>query len=148
MNGSFPFAGDPFPELARLQQHLDEMFQGSTSTSIRATARGSFPAINVGTSPDSIEVLAFAPGVDPKALQITVDKGLLVIAGERNGDGSHEGGRENVNAQERFAGSFRRVISLPEDADPAKVDAKLRDGLLRVTVAKRESSKPRQIAVN
>jgi len=39
--------------------------------------------VNVGSSPDSVEVLAFAPGVDPKALQITVDKGLLVIAGER-----------------------------------------------------------------
>jgi HSP20 family protein len=55
---------------------------------------------------------------------------------------------QNVYAQERFAGSFRRVISLPDDADPAKVDASLRDGLLRISVAKRESSKPRQIAVS
>ena len=51
-------------------------------------------------------------------------------------------------AQERFSGSFRRVISLPDDADPAKVDARLNDGLLRISVSKRESSKPRQITVN
>ena len=50
-------------------------------------------------------------------------------------------------AQERFAGNFRRVVSLPDDADPAKVDASYRDGILRVTVARRESSKPRRIEV-
>ena len=93
-------------------------------------------------------MLAFAPGVDAKALQITVDKGLLVIAGERTAARRGDGESQNVYAQERFAGSFRRVISLPDDADPAKVDASLRDGLLRISVAKRESSKPRQIAVN
>jgi HSP20 family protein len=53
-----------------------------------------------------------------------------------------------VYAQERFSGTFRRVVSLPEDADPAKVEANYRDGILRVTVAKRESSKPRRIEVS
>jgi HSP20 family protein len=53
-----------------------------------------------------------------------------------------------VHAQERFAGKFRRVISLPEDADPAKVEASYRDGILRISIAKRESSKPRRIQVN
>jgi HSP20 family protein len=149
MNGSFRFAGDLFPELSRLQQRLDEVFQtGGATTNIRELARGTFPAVNVGSSPDSIEVLAFAPGIDPKALQITVDKGLLVIAGERSRSAPADGESHNVYAQERFEGSFRRVISLPDDADPAKVDASLRDGLLRISVAKRESSKPRQIAVN
>jgi HSP20 family protein len=161
MNGSFRFAGDLFPELARLQQHLDEVFPSGLSTNIRALARGGFPAVNVGTSPETVEILAFAPGVDPKALQITVDKGLLVISGERatdattradgNGQEQNKGqgqGGQVVYAQERFAGSFRRVVSLPDDADPAKVDARLRDGVLHITVAKRESSRPRQITVN
>ena len=147
MNGSFQFAGDYFPELTRLQQRLDEFFPTSGATSIRALARGAFPTVNVGSSPDTIEVVAFAPGVDPKALQITVDKGLLVIAGERNGAASNVGETDSVYAQERFTGSFRRVISLPDEADLSKVEAQLRDGVLRISVAKRESSKPRQIAV-
>lgn len=83
MNGSFRYAGDLFPELTRLQQHLDEVFQSADATNIRALTRGAFPPINVGTSPETVEVVAFAPGVDSKALQITVDRGLLVIAGER-----------------------------------------------------------------
>src|SRR4029450_13381336 len=101
------FAGDLFPELSRLQQRLDEVFQTGGATDIRDLARGTFPAVNVGSSPDSIEVLAFAPGVDAKALQITVDKGLLVIAGERNRSAPGDGETQNVYAQERFAGSFR-----------------------------------------
>ena len=148
MNGSFRFAGDLFPELTRLQQRLDEVFQTGGAANIRELARGTFPAVNIGSSPDSVEVLAFAPGIDAKSLQITVDKGLLVIAGERNRGAPGDAESQNVYAQERFAGTFRRVISLPDDADPAKVDASLRDGLLRITVAKRESSKPRQIAVS
>ncbi len=148
MNGSFRFAGDLFPELSRLQQRLDEVFQSGTTASIRALSRGSFPAVNIGSSPDSVEVLAFAPGVDPQALQITVDRGLLVIAGERTTDAAQRGEHESAYAQERFCGPFRRVISLPEDADASKVTATFRDGVLHISVAKRESSKPRQITVN
>lgn len=148
MNGAFRYAGDLFPELARLQQQLDDVFQTGAATSIRGLSRGAFPAVNVGTSAESVEIVAFAPGVDPKALQITVDRGLLVIAGERSADAARRGEHESVHAQERFAGSFRRVISLPEDADPSKVDASFQDGVLHITVAKRESSRPRRIAVN
>jgi len=60
--------------------------------------------VNVGSSPDSVEVLAFAPGVDPKALRITVDKGLLVIAGERSSDVFNPGKKDIVCAHERFSG--------------------------------------------
>jgi HSP20 family protein len=52
-----------------------------------------------------------------------------------------------VYAQERFAGPFRRVVSLPEEADPTRVNASYREGFLRVSVGKRESSKPRRIEV-
>ncbi|WP_425342704.1 Hsp20/alpha crystallin family protein [Piscinibacter koreensis] len=145
--GSFRFGGDLFSELNRLQQSLDQLFQ-TDGMSIRGSARGTFPAVNVGSSADSVEVIAFAPGVDASKLQVTVDKGLLVIAGERTSEAPKADEKSNVHAQERFQGSFRRVISLPEDADPAKVDASFRDGVLHVTVAKRESSKPRQITVS
>jgi HSP20 family protein len=147
MNGAFRYAGDLFPELARLQQHLDEVFQTGVANSIRGVARGAFPAVNVGTSPETVEIVAFAPGVESKGLQITVDRGLLTIAGERAAE-VERGQNETVHARERFAGSFRRVVSLPEDADPGKVEASLRDGVLRITVAKREASKPRRITIN
>jgi HSP20 family protein len=148
MNTSFRPAADVFSELNRLQNALDQMFRPSERSSIRALTGATFPVINVGTTPDTIEVMALAPGVDPSTLQLSVDRGLLVIAGERKSDLPEDRDDISIYAQERFAGDFRRVVSLPEDADPGKVDATLRDGILRITVAKRESSKPRRIEVN
>lgn len=150
MFSSFQAAGSLFPELTRLQQQLEEFFQPAGVAGIRSLAWGAFPPVNVGSTPDSVEVIAFAPGIDPKEIEITVDRGLLSLSGERRSDSSQgqQGGQANTYAQERFTGKFRRVISLPEDADPAKVEAKFRDGVLHVTVAKKESSKPRQITVS
>jgi HSP20 family protein len=147
MNPSFRPAADLFSELNRLQSVLDSVFRPSERSSIRALSGASFPVMNVGTTPDAVEIMAFAPGIDPSQLQITIDRGVLVIAGERKSLVPEEGDSTTVYAQERFAGPFRRVVSLPEEADPARVDAQYREGVLRITVAKRESSKPRRIAV-
>lgn len=144
---SFRPAADLFSELNRLQSVLDSVFRPAERSSIRAFSGAAFPVMNVGTTPDAVEILALAPGVDPSQLQITIDRGLLVIAGERKSLVPEDGDATSVYAQERFAGAFRRVVSLPEEADPQRVDAKYRDGVLRITIAKRESSRPRRIEV-
>ncbi|MEJ5990102.1 Hsp20/alpha crystallin family protein [Ramlibacter sp. PS3R-8] len=143
----FRSSADLFAELNRMQSLLDQAFP-ATGSSIRAGARGGFPVLNVGTTPTAIEVQALAPGLDLDKLEITVDRGLLVIAGERRSDLPPPAERSGVYANERFTGPFRRVVSLPEDADAARVEATYRDGLLRISVAKRESSLPRRIEVN
>jgi HSP20 family protein len=140
-------SADLFAELNRMQSLLDQVFPAPGS-SIRSQAATGFPVLNVGTTPTAVEVQALAPGLDPSTLEITVDRGLLVIAGERKSDLPPADERTSVYAQERFTGRFRRVVSLPEDADPARVEASYRDGLLRISVAKRESSLPRRIEVN
>ena len=148
MNGSLNLYGDLFAELNRLQDSFEQAFRPEGAGSIRALPRHTFPVINVGSTLDAIEVLALAPGLEPAALQITVDKGLLVIAGERKNDGPAQNERTTIYAQERFKGNFRRVISLPDDADAGSISATCRDGMLRVTVPRREASRPRQIRVN
>lgn len=148
MLNSYQAAGSLFPEVTWLQQQLEEMLQPAGVSGIRSLARGAFPAINVGTTADAVEVIAFVPGVDPKTIDITIERGLLTVAGERASDPAQRQPGANAYAKERFVGKFRRVISLPEDADPTQVEARSRDGILQVTVAKRESSKPRQINVN
>jgi len=146
MNGLFRSSADLFAELNRMQSLFDQAF--TPGGSIRSAAGAGFPSLNVGTTPTSIEVMALAPGLDASRLDISVDRGLLIIAGERKSAVPPAGERTAVYAQERFSGPFRRVVSLPEDADPAKVDASYRDGVLRVSVAKRESSLPRSIEIN
>lgn len=146
LQASFRPASDLFSDLNRLQSVLDQVFRPLERSSIRALAGGTFPVINVGTTPESIEIMAMAPGLDPAALQVTADRGLLVIAGERQRALPDREGTA-VYAQERFTGDFRRVVNLPEEADPARIEATYRDGILRISVAKRESSRPRRIDV-
>ena len=147
MSPLFRSSADLFAELNRMHSLFDQVLPTS-GTSIRSAAGSGFPVLNVGTTPASVEIQALAPGLDPARLEITVDRGLLVIAGERASDLPAQRERTSVYANERFTGRFRRVVSLPEDADPARVDASYRDGLLRISVAKRESSLPRRIEVN
>jgi HSP20 family protein len=150
MKGSFTrFSSDVFPDFERLlQEQMDAVVRYyGASSGIRAGARGTFPPINIGSTADAIEVVAFVAGVDPQALQVSIDKGLLILSGEKPSALADAGERKIVYADERFAGNFRRVVSLPDDADPARVEAKYADGCLRVTVMKRESSKPRLIQV-
>jgi HSP20 family protein len=143
------FPGGFFADFDRLQREMDQLFgAGSLPASIRATGRGAFPAINIGTTADTLEVMALLPGVDASQLELSVDKGLLIIAGKRPTDLPQEDDKTTCYAHERFNGEFKRVVTLPDDADPQRVDATYRDGVLHVTVHKRESAKPRRIAVS
>jgi len=141
--------GDVWEEMNRLQRELDPLFRPAGSMAIRSMSRRSFPVINVGSTPDAVEVLALAPGLRAADLQVTVARGLLVIAGERKSElpqGDGEGA--TVYAQERFSGSFRRVITLPDDVDAQKVQASCKDGLLHIRVQRQEAARPRRINVH
>ncbi len=137
-----------FGDFDRLRRELDDLFgMAGLPTSIRSEAPGAFPALNIGNTPTSVEVYAFAPGIDPQQIDVTIDRGVMTISGERRSDLPNEDAKVNVYGHERFAGRFRRAISLPDDIDPAKVDATYRDGVLRVSIARRESALPKRITV-
>ncbi|MFP4062729.1 MAG: Hsp20/alpha crystallin family protein [Halochromatium sp.] len=134
-----------FDDFARINRELDDAFSTwGAPASIRAVARGSFPPINIGASDDEVHIYAFAPGLDPAALDISVQRNLLTMAGRRAIDRSEEA---EYYLGERFAGEFRRVMTLPDDVDPDRVEATYRDGVLHVQVQRSEQGKPRQIPV-
>ncbi|EDT40562.1 Hsp20/alpha crystallin family protein [Burkholderia ambifaria] len=140
------FGTDLFSEFDRLQQQMAQLFGGFPS-SIRASRFGTFPQVNIGATDDSIEIVAFAPGVDAGAFDVSIDKGLLTISGERKSSQPDTESERRTYAQERFSGMFRRVIELPETADPDKVQARYENGCLSISIGKRESSRPRAITV-
>jgi HSP20 family protein len=115
------------------------------SPSIRGIGRGGFPAMNVGGTPTGVEIYAFAPGVDPATLDVQIEKGVLTVAGERKPEVIPE--KATVHIDERFAGRFRRVVSLPEDVDAANVQARYRDGVLHISIARKAATQPRRIAI-
>lgn len=144
------FPRDMFAEMDRLQREMQQAFD--LSPTIRGFGRGGFPALNVGGTPQTVEVYAFAPGLDPADLEVTLDRGVLTLAGTRKSglpeaESSANGNTAAVHINERLSGRFRRVISLPDDADPDAVEAKYRDGVLHITVQRRASAQPRRIAV-
>lgn len=138
------FPRDIFSELDRLQRQL-MTFEGSPS--IRGLGNGSFPAVNVGSTPNSVEIYAFAPGVDPASLDVSLERGVLSISGERRSDLPGREEKVSVHIDERFSGRFRRVVSLPEDVDAETTSATYNDGVLHVTIKRRAAAQPRRITI-
>ena len=137
-----------FGQFERLRRELDDVFGASgMPSSIRSVTPGTLPAINVGHTPTSVEVYAFAPGLDASKIDVSLDRGVLRIAGERASGIPENDPKVQVYTRERGAGNFTRAISLPDDVDPAQVNASYRDGVLRISVARRESAQPRRITV-
>lgn len=139
------FPRDIFAEFDRLQRDMQQAFD--LAPTIRGMGSNGFPALNVGATPEAVEIYAFAPGVDPATLEVNLERGLLTIAGERKGVLPAADAKAAVHINERFDGAFRRMLTLPDDADPEAVDAKLRDGVLRITVQRRAAAQPRRISI-
>ena len=134
--------------MRRLEQELDELFGGNASLTgtrdIRSLPTGTFPALNVAATAEAITVYLFAPSVDPKRLDISLQQNVLSISGEREIPADEQA---TYYRRERFSGPFRRAVSLPEDVDAERVDAKYLNGILTIKVDRRQAPKPRQIEV-
>lgn len=137
------YPSDIFSELDRLQRELTQAFEFSPN--IRG--RGSYPALNVGGTPQSVEIYAFAPGMAPDSIEVKLERGVLTIAGERRSAFPAEEERASIHIGERFTGRFRRVLSLPDDIDANAVEARYRDGVLHISIRRREAAQPRRITV-
>lgn len=140
------FPRDLFAELDRLQRQIQQSFD--ISPSIRGVARGAFPALNVAATAQSAEVYAFAPGLDPKSIDVQIERGVLSISGERADTLPRDDERSTVHVNERFTGRFHRVITLADDLDPGDVRATYQDGVLHVSIARQKAAQPRRIEIS
>jgi len=137
-----------FGQFELLRRELDEVFGASgLPSSIRSVTPGTMPAINVGRTPTSVEVYVFVPGLDTSKVDVTLDRGVLRIAGERPSGIPEAEAPVQIYARERGVGSFTRTVSLPDDVDPTQVTANYRDGVLQISIARRESAQPKRITV-
>lgn len=147
MNGDFwRFPTSPFAELERMRGLFDELFSDAGAADIRSVPRGTFPTVNVGATDDAVTVYAFVPGVDPGDLEVNVEGNLLTLSGRR--DTTTDGDNRNYYRRERFSGEFRRGITLPEGLDGDKARARMRNGVLELTLPKREEVQPRRIQIS
>ena len=110
-------------------------------------AARAYPLVNVSEDAEALYVTALAPGLEPTAIQLTVQDNRLTIAGEKPRVAA-EIQPEAFHRSERAAGKFVRTVTLPIDVEHAQVQADYTNGLLVVTLPKAEQAKPKQIAVS
>jgi HSP20 family protein len=139
------FPRDLFADFDRLQREMQTVFDSAPA--IRGVGRGGFPALNVGSTPQAVEVFVFAPGLDPAKIDVQLERGVLTVSGERPEMTKPADDKATLHISERFSGSFRRVLSLPEDIDANEVSADYRDGILHVRIGRRQAAQPRRIEV-
>jgi HSP20 family protein len=140
------FETDLFDQFRRLESEIGQLSRHSPwPAGIRAVQRGTFPPINVGATPERVDVYLFAAGLDPKKIDVSIQQNLLSLSGSRKIEANE---KAEYYRRERYDGDFRRVITLPDDVDPERVEAKYRDGVLQISIQRREAARPRQITVS
>lgn len=138
-------ARGPFTELERMRQQMDRLMETLSPDTSSARPAGVFPLINLTEDRDGYHLRAELPGVKADDLEIQVLRKTISLSGKRTF--SEEGQEVRYHRREREAGTFSRMIGLPDEIDPEKVKASLKNGILTVVVAKAEAAKPRQITV-
>ena len=103
------------------------------------------PACDIYETDNEVVVKAELPEVKKENVHVNIENNLLTIRGERKFE--EETKKENYHRVERRYGEFTRSFTLPNFVDPNKINAEFKDGVLRVTMAKREEAKPKQIEV-
>ncbi|MCF7854665.1 MAG: Hsp20/alpha crystallin family protein [Candidatus Pacebacteria bacterium] len=134
---------NPFGELARVNREMSRLadaFRG-----VQGIDAGDFPAASMWTNEDQTLMTVELPDVNPEELDITVKDTVLTLRGKREEEALGE--NEKYIRQERGTGSFVRSFSLPHRVDSEKVSAEYRNGILYLTLPRRDMDKPRKIAV-
>ena len=129
-------------EYVRLLKEAFSPMSGETEVSTRAWA----PPVDIYETEDAIVLKAELPGIDPKDVEVRVEDNTLYLKGERNYE--KEVKEQNYHRVERSYGSFARSFSLPNSINAEKVKAEYKDGLLTLTMPKREEAKPKTIKID
>jgi len=103
------------------------------------------PAVDVNETEDTYLIEADVPGISPDDIEVTLERGVLTLKGERQAEKNVE--EKGARHIERSYGSFVRRFSLPDTADAENIDARAEQGVLRLTIKKKAESKPRRIEV-
>jgi HSP20 family protein len=137
---------EPFRGLSTLQDQFNRLFNESFRSHSEESALTTWaPAVDIYETANELVVKADLPDVNEKDIDVRVENNLLTIRGERKFEKSVS--EENYLRVERTYGSFSRSFSLPNTVNPEAIGAEYKNGVLTVTLPKREESKPRQVKV-
>src|SRR5574337_90059 len=137
------------PTISSLQSEMNRMmdrfFRGGDLSELGTEIGAWIPPIDLSETAEKITVKAEIPGIDPKEVDISIQGDTLLIKGEKKEEKEEKG--KNYYRMERRYGSFSRSIDLPTSVDTNKVTAECKNGVLEITLQKKEEVKPKQISV-
>jgi HSP20 family protein len=134
---------EPWSLVNRFQRDIDRLFGVPHTTA--ADSGAWLPPVDIHEEDNQYLVHTDLPGVDPKAVEITSDKGVLTIRGKR--EETRRDARDGYRRIERITGDFQRRFSLPETADVQNIKAKFTNGVLEITIPKLAEVQPQRITV-
>jgi HSP20 family protein len=132
---------EPWALVSRFQQQLDR----ALGDSLEGASVSWIPHVDIHEEAERFVVVADLPGVDGKDLEITTDKGVLTVKGERRSE--KKASQDGFERVERASGSFLRRFTLPESADVEQIKATHVNGVLELSIPKRPQEQPRRISV-
>ncbi|MBK7354285.1 MAG: Hsp20/alpha crystallin family protein [Nitrosomonas sp.] len=136
---------EPWGLLTQLQKELEQMRSDVSGDGSSATAEWA-PAVDIKEESDRFVLHADLPGVKPEQIDVSMENGVLTIKGEKKTEAKTE--KEGYKRIERTYGSFYRRFSLPDTANPDAISAVSKNGVLEITIPKRESVQPKKINVS
>jgi len=138
---------DPFNDLKTLQSELNRLFSGTFSRGSQdEVLRGAWaPSVDIFENKNEIVLEAELPGMSPEDVNISIENNVLTLHGERKFEKKDES--DNFHRVERSYGAFTRSFTLPPTVSSETANAEFENGVLRLTLAKREEAKPRRIEI-
>lgn len=139
----------PLNELLTLRREMDQLFDRffpwRTTTPDNAVVWT--PPVTVREEPDALYVECELPGVSPEDVQLSIENGVLTIAGEKKAPATAAGQETVYHLLERRYGRFERSFNLPANVDAEKIHARYENGVLSIVLPKTEAAKPRRIQI-
>lgn len=135
---------EPLSVLNQMNSLLEDMFRNERDSSNVATSQW-IPAVDIKEEKDRFVIEADLPGVSKDAIEIAMANNILTLKGERNDEKKAEA--NNWSRIERIRGSFYRQFTLPETADSDNIRAYSENGVLVISVPKKEMAKPKRISI-
>jgi HSP20 family protein len=138
---------NPFRELRAMQDQMNRLLDLAWNREPGEELRESVwqPPVDIYEDAELVVIKAELPGIDQKDIEVRIENNTLTLRGERKHD--QEIQKENFHRVERFYGTFQRSFSLPQGVDQEKVKAACDNGVLTITLPKKEDTKPKQISV-
>lgn len=139
---------DPFRDLRSLQDEVNRLFTGNVGRSFddEGIARGSWhPSVDIYENKEQIVLEAELPGMNREDFDLSIENNIVTLRGERRFEKKDD--TDNYHRVERAYGSFTRSFTLPNTVTAEGASADYRNGVLRVTIPKREETKARRIEV-